>query len=235
MNDFGSNSTGHILDQLPSSSNQHHIPIFQFGFNKQHLVNEDYYDLDSILAMKANIHCVFESGTPLGIFPLIGQKLPEAIDEGKVHQTVVPVWLLSAGIGDICRFNLPNAYNKINSDVIAAAANTGKLETTRIVARQHYFYLLGIFLCRHINTTEAKRISTTLLDGFTSRIGQIISLAVDTSLKPRDLLDESEKMLFYAIQKSERLQLKWVRRELSHSKRRSTKRKFNQECGSFLL
>nr|CAD2127980.1 unnamed protein product [Meloidogyne enterolobii] len=230
MNDFGSNSTGHILDQLPSSSNQQHIPIFPFGINKQHLVNEDYYDLDSILAMKANVHCVFESGTPLEIFPLIGQKLPE---EGKTHQTVVPVWLLSAGIGDICRFNLPNAFNKINSDVIAAGSK--KLEATRIVARQRYFYLLGIFLCRYLNTSEAKRISTTLLDGFTSRIGQIISLAVDTSLKPRDLLDESEKMLFYAIQHSERLQREWVRRELSHSKRRSTKRKFNQECGSFLL
>ncbi|CAK5113907.1 unnamed protein product [Meloidogyne enterolobii] len=219
MNDFGLNSTGHILDQLPSSSNQ------------QHIVSEDYYDLDSILAMKANVHCVFESGTPLEIFPLIGQKLPESIK--KTHQTVVPVWLLSAGIGDICRFNLPNAFNKINSDVIAAGSK--KLEATRIVARQRYFYLLGIFLCRYLNTSEAKRISTTLLDGFTSRIGQIISLAVDTSLKPRDLLDESEKMLFYAIQHSERLQLKWVRRELSHSKRRSTKRKFNQECGSFLL
>jgi len=66
MNNFGSNSTGHILDQLPSSSNQQHIPIFHI--NKQHLVNEDYYDLDSILAMKANVHCVFESGTPLGCF-----------------------------------------------------------------------------------------------------------------------------------------------------------------------
>ncbi|CAK5113843.1 unnamed protein product [Meloidogyne enterolobii] len=163
MNDFGLNSTGHILDQLPSSSNQ------------QHLVSEDYYDLDSILAMKANVHCVFESGTPLEIFPLIGQKLPE---EGKTHQTVVPVWLLSAGIGDICRFNLPNAFNKINSDVIAAGSK--KLEATCIVARQRYFYLLGIFLCRYLNTSEAKRISTTLLEGFTSRIGQIISLAVDT-------------------------------------------------------
>ncbi|CAK5076227.1 unnamed protein product [Meloidogyne enterolobii] len=200
MNDFGSNSTGHILDQLPSSSNQQHIPVFHI--NKQHIVNEDYYDLDSILAMKANVHCVFESGTPLEIFPLIGQKLPEAIVEKTTHQTVVPVWLLSAGIGDICRFNLPNAYNKINSDVIAAGAASVNLETTRIVARQHYFYLLGIFLC---------------------------------SLKPRDLLDESEKMLFYAIQHSERLQHDWVIRELSHSKRRSTKRKFNQECGSFLL
>uniref|UniRef100_A0A914M847 DNA replication complex GINS protein PSF3 n=1 Tax=Meloidogyne incognita TaxID=6306 RepID=A0A914M847_MELIC len=234
MNNFGSNSTSHILDQFPSS-NQQHISIFTFGINKQHLVNEDYYDLDSILAMKANVHCVFESGTPLEIFPLIGQKLPEAITEVKTHQTVVPVWLLSAGIGDICRFNLPNSYNKISSDVIAAGSNAGKLEATRIVARQHYFYLLGIFLCRYLNTSEAKRISTTLLDGFTSRIGQIISLAVDTSLKPRDLLDESEKMLFYAIQHAERLQREWVRRELSHSKRRSTKRKFNQECGSFLL
>uniref|UniRef100_A0A914LSR9 DNA replication complex GINS protein PSF3 n=1 Tax=Meloidogyne incognita TaxID=6306 RepID=A0A914LSR9_MELIC len=232
MNNFGSNSTSHILDQLPSSSNQH-IPIFHI--NKQHLVNEDYYDLNSILAMKANVHCVFESGTPLEIFPLIGQKLPQSINEGKTHQTVVPVWLLSAGIGDICRFNLPNAYNKINSDVIAAGATAGKLEATRIVARQHYFYLLGIFLCRYLNTSEAKRISITLLEAFSSRIGQIISLAVDTSLKPRDLLDESEKMLFYLIQHSERLQREWVRRELSHSKRRSTKRKFNQECGSFLL
>nr|CAD2200818.1 unnamed protein product [Meloidogyne enterolobii] len=174
--------------------------------------------------MKANVHCVFESGTPLEIFPLIGQKLPQSINEGKTHQNCCS-----------CLFNLPNAYNKINSDVIAAGATAGKLEATRIVARQHYFYLLGIFLCRYLNTSEAKRISITLLEAFSSRIGQIISLAVDTSLKPRDLLDESEKMLFYLIQHSERLQREWVRRELSHSKRRSTKRKFNQECGSFLL
>jgi len=50
----------------------------------------------------------------------------------------------------IIQFNLPNAYNKINSDVIAAGATAGKLEATRIVARQHYFYLLGIFLCRFL-------------------------------------------------------------------------------------
>jgi len=89
---------------------------------------------------------------------------------------------------------LPNAYNKINSDVIAAGSNSKKLEATRIVARQHYFYLLGIFLCRflifissydllvikYFRHTEGKRIATTLLDAFTQRIGLIISLAVDT-------------------------------------------------------
>uniref|UniRef100_A0A1I8BZ42 DNA replication complex GINS protein PSF3 n=1 Tax=Meloidogyne hapla TaxID=6305 RepID=A0A1I8BZ42_MELHA len=229
MNNFVSTSTNNqILDQLPSFSNQQHIAIFQFAINKQHLVNEDYYDLDSILTMKANVHCVFESGTPFEIFPLIGQKIPEAISEGKTHQTIVPVWLLSAGIGDICQFNLPNAYNKISCNVISAGANAGKLEATRLVARQHYFYLLGIFLCRHINSTEERRIGMTLLDAFTQRIGLIISLAVDTNLKPRDLLDETEKQIFSAIQRSERLQRDWIRRELSHSKRRSTKRKFDR-------
>jgi hypothetical protein len=66
------------MDAASSSAPQFHnnnqqrqsaaIALINFAINPQHFVEEDYYDLDSILATTANVACIFEQQAPLGFF-----------------------------------------------------------------------------------------------------------------------------------------------------------------------
>jgi hypothetical protein len=40
--------------------------ILQFSINRDHLVSEDYYNIDSILATTENVACTFGPETPRG-------------------------------------------------------------------------------------------------------------------------------------------------------------------------
>lgn len=74
-------------------------------------VDEDYYDVNSILAINSNVAVVFRKDTPKGaflilvlfqhifteLFSLIGQKAPDSIPE-KGFKTEVPAWFLP-GLG----------------------------------------------------------------------------------------------------------------------------------------
>jgi hypothetical protein len=40
--------------------------ILQFSINRDHLVSEDYYNIDSILATTENVACTFGPDTPRG-------------------------------------------------------------------------------------------------------------------------------------------------------------------------
>uniref|UniRef100_A0A914HMG5 Ubiquitin-like modifier-activating enzyme 5 n=1 Tax=Globodera rostochiensis TaxID=31243 RepID=A0A914HMG5_GLORO len=158
----------------PSSSSA----IFQqFTVDQRHIVEEDYFSLESIFASNTNISCTFESKTPLALFPLLGRKAPELISE-KGHRANVPAWLIPA-VDHICSFTVPTVYNAVNRDVIHAGAQAVNLEHL-----QRHYYTLGTFICKLVSGEQARHIALALLSAFTQRIGRIVRDCTNTGAKP---------------------------------------------------
>ncbi|KAL3125938.1 hypothetical protein niasHT_009467 [Heterodera trifolii] len=204
---------------LPSSSS---VIFQQFTIDQRHFVHEDYFSLESIFATNTNICCTFESKTPPALFPLLGRKAPEVISE-KGYRANVPAWLVPA-VDHICSFAVPTVYNSVNRDVIHAGAQSVNLEQL-----QRHYYTLGTFICRLVPGEQARHIALALLSAFTQRIGRIVRDCTNTGAKPTRL-DETEKRIFWTMQRTEHRKGLWMgnRREDEGRHRRAAKRK---HCG----
>lgn len=58
-------SSSDLID--PISSIDSSATLFQFNTDPKHIVDEDYYELESIFATNVDIACTFEQKTPLGM------------------------------------------------------------------------------------------------------------------------------------------------------------------------
>uniref|UniRef100_A0A914C6L5 DNA replication complex GINS protein PSF3 n=1 Tax=Acrobeloides nanus TaxID=290746 RepID=A0A914C6L5_9BILA len=175
-------------------------------------VDEDYYDVNSILAINSNVAVVFRKDTPKELFSLIGQKAPDSIPE-KGFKTEVPAWFLP-GLG--LNVSVPRIFNPSNRDALRADAKT--FNFTAIENGRH-FYKLGMHLSRQVGGNQGKEIAGALLDSFNQRCEKIVRESVDPSRKP-EKFDEAEKKIFETGQKIEQEMTYWMRNVDKYSLKR---------------
>uniref|UniRef100_A0A7E4UZL1 DNA replication complex GINS protein PSF3 n=1 Tax=Panagrellus redivivus TaxID=6233 RepID=A0A7E4UZL1_PANRE len=168
------------------------------------IVEEDYYNLDDIMATRATIACTFSQKTPSEFFPLIGQRAPDAITE-KGFKTEAPSWMICALNGQEveCDLHIPRAFTETIRNGLLAEP-----ELVNLSELCSYFYLYGIRISNLINGTNGHDLAECLLLVFMKRSGMIYNKVVDMNFKPRKM-DSIEKTIFLAGQKTEKRTTNW--------------------------
>ncbi|KAI1726438.1 DNA replication complex GINS protein psf3 [Ditylenchus destructor] len=178
-------------------------------------VDEDYYDLNVIMATNANVKCIFDNRTPLDIFPLVGQKAPSKIsDEGL--QTEMPAWIVPA-ISYNCTVVIPPTYSAISRESIRANNHA-----THFDALRRHFYVFGVYIAKLTNIEDGQHIIQSLMAAFTQRIGWILGQSLKMNAKLNNM-DEFERKIFNVGQAAEIQMSNWM--HCTNSERKSAKRK----------
>uniref|UniRef100_A0A915D431 DNA replication complex GINS protein PSF3 n=1 Tax=Ditylenchus dipsaci TaxID=166011 RepID=A0A915D431_9BILA len=144
-------------------------------------VDEEYFDLHTIVSVNSNVKCTFDKNFPLEFFPLVGQKQPHAIPD-KGLQIEIPAWMVNAMV-------VPAAYSSVRRDSIKASS-----QDTHFQSFQRHFYTLGMHVCKLANGENARAIALALLTAFTQRIEWIIRQSSKVNVKP-EKMDELEKRI----------------------------------------
>ncbi|KAI6174902.1 hypothetical protein M3Y97_00972900 [Aphelenchoides bicaudatus] len=136
-------------------------------------VNENYYDLDNILATECDIIFNFDTDTPKELFPLINQPKQDVISLRGVNLPI-KIWQLSA-----LRFCgspiLPSDYRSQVIESLRVGSSVAKLTEGRDM-----FYEKGCAIYRYFQSNEAKRISNDLLNTLLHRSKQIFKRTLET-------------------------------------------------------
>ncbi|KAH7726735.1 Protein Y65B4BR.8 [Aphelenchoides avenae] len=182
--------------------------------------DEEYFDIDDIMATCSTLKCNFNSKTPKEFFPMIGARAPETITE-KGYEVAVPTWMIEA-VEQVCTPKVPKEFGSDFFNILNACATNVNLDTT-----QRYFYILGRHVSQLVHGTETRfLIAEGILSTFNQRVAWIVTKALNPNQKP-DRMDEIEKKIFVRAQKSECEFRHWT--QCSKSR---LKRKWREHCDS---
>uniref|UniRef100_F1KZV1 DNA replication complex GINS protein PSF3 n=1 Tax=Ascaris suum TaxID=6253 RepID=F1KZV1_ASCSU len=177
-------------------------------------VDEDYYNLNDIVACSSNVSCSFTKYTSKEIFPLIGQKAPDSVNE-KGFKAEIPLFMAQA-LRRSCLIHLPKAFNTATQQVLQANAKSVDLQSLH----QH-FYRLGTHLALTIEGEEGRLLAETLLNTFVQRVGRIQTCSLNSMTKPKKL-DTCEKQLHAIGVRTQSLMNDWTKGITSDMKRKAS-------------
>ncbi|KAF8367320.1 psf-3, partial [Pristionchus pacificus] len=109
--------------------------------NTEQDVEENFYNIDDVVALDSHVSCSFESTTPQGILQILGINQNEA---GKETKAEAPLWILPTIVSH-CNFRLPKAFNEEIQGVLTSHASAANLEQL-----QADYYTVGMNL--RVNT-----------------------------------------------------------------------------------
>uniref|UniRef100_A0A8R1V5N8 DNA replication complex GINS protein PSF3 n=1 Tax=Pristionchus pacificus TaxID=54126 RepID=A0A8R1V5N8_PRIPA len=165
--------------------------------NTEQDVEENFYNIDDVVALDSHVSCSFESTTPQGILQILGINQNEA---GKETKAEAPLWILPTIVSH-CNFRLPKAFNEEIQGVLTSHASAANLEQL-----QADYYTVGMNLSKQV--TEGKNLAKCLVSTFTQRIGNVIGPALQGKHRPARC-DSLEKKLFDLAAKARKESQKW--------------------------
>ncbi|GMR53211.1 hypothetical protein PMAYCL1PPCAC_23406, partial [Pristionchus mayeri] len=173
------------------------LSAFAMDPNTEQDVEENFYNIDDVVALDSHASCSFEPSTPGGILQILGICPNEA---GKETKAEAPLWILPTIVSH-CNFRLPKAFNEEIQGVLTSHASAANLEQL-----QADYYTVGMNLSKQV--TGGKSLAKCLVSTFTQRIGNVIGPALQGKHRPARC-DSLEKKLFDSAAKARKESQKW--------------------------
>ncbi|KAI0079701.1 GINS complex Psf3 component [Panus rudis PR-1116 ss-1] len=182
-------------------------------------MDEDYYDIDAILAENHKVQCTFKVTIPdMGHLDGGSER-----DIKPLTKANVPMWMAYILIySDYADFNIPPPFSSKVQNALNAEAKSVKL--CNLVGQGGVWYAFGQMIMRLLNDVPANEMSELLVKTFRARLPEVIDQAqhfasintatagggsADPSAAFREGLDGTERELFTLAQMAVQSTRKW--------------------------
>ncbi|KAK7696620.1 hypothetical protein QCA50_001278 [Cerrena zonata] len=135
-------------------------------------MDEDYYDIEAILAENQKIQCTFKVTVP-DMGHLDGGSERDIKPASKVN---IPIWMAYILIySDYADFNIPAPFSSRVRNALNAEPKSVKL--CNLVGQGGVWYAFGVMIMRLLNDDPANDMSDVLVKTFRSRLPEVVDQA----------------------------------------------------------